>query len=1763
MSKESIVNDAVKSGGSYDIIRSRLEEQSKGLSQKVENLNNLRIKEFGGSKSEILSKIKIRTNNNCVPIDMAQVNGQLLVGYQVHLGMKTTASMKDVFYLYDLKEEHGEYKLIETDISKSFLSDPKFIEDFGNLMTYYKDNKLLQVSRKQDSLYVSFQIGSSINDLKVFKFIISDNNVIYQNDRANEEFGKAKSHCFDWIETTRKDHVEGLEPHVSILDKVFVETIKGDLTIKIENNTDGGGVIYNEPVENKMQVLEDAKISYAEINDLILLNVKPYNEDERYFIFNTVTEQVIRADAIGHACVELPENHGIVFPDGYYLANGDYKFFTSESENLEYFSTLAAPNGEDHMYVFFDAIEMCYVLYPYNLINKSIDNPIHAHGYSMFENGKVMIFRHSDNLNASKVHPLTIWKTPFYSDEFFFEIEKARSLEEKDRFLTNIGNAELVRSISDLYDVINFTKKEDVSTSLYEGIIRSSQKIIDDYHWLKDQRVDHINQDLIQIIETSDLIVEEFEKVKNIQNKAAETLSTTQKDHEELVSDIKLASPDKAAGYVVLLGGINKHIGHLISIRNERYIDVDAIEKMKVRIEEQKEYVNEKLLNLLQDRKSFDDYFNSIDKIELKMGDVEKVVDVEPLEQELESVNFNVTTINSEINNIEVKDSTITSTILDYVSEVFAKLNQTSAKLRNLKKSFLSKEAKTEFAAQFKLLSQSVSNGIGRADSPESCEEELAILVSQVEKLESKFSDFDEYLEEIYAKRDDINNTFESHKQQLVNNLQKRIGNIAKAARINLKSISKKVEGFDDIDELNTYFSSDAMVLKVNLLIENIKDIGGDVQSEELESELIKIKDMSMRSLRDNKDIFKNGGKIMVMGKHEFAVNHSPLDLTILNQDGKMVSHLTSTDYYQTVSNNQFDELSHLWDSEIPSESNEVYRAEYLAYLVLNDAINNKNNLNLELLNEASEENKLLKIINTYASSRYKDSYIKGVHDYDAEIFLKPLVAAYVGAGNMTLPQKSRSYSLAIYKNLKTRSGFFDELTSKVKNANTLKSVLNNADAWNNLKKEFLVENDFYFDTLSDNEKDDTVDALFGLLLHENFEAANNSFELEKAFSKFLNTKNVDLIKNDDNWIDYFEDIVLWLKSFVQLENKDSLKDFVFEAAAIHMVKDSDNSFVTKKDIDLNVKVEGLLGEHRTLDDGKKEITLDGFLSRLKYHHDVFYSSFEAFVELRKTVSEEEKEKLCLEDFRSKPLTSFVRNKLITEAYLPMIGDNFAKQMGTVGDTKRSDLMGLLLLISPPGYGKTTLIEYVANKLGLVFVKVNCPSIGHSVTSLDPSEAADSTSQKEINKINLAFEMGSNVLLYLDDIQHTNPEFLQKFISLCDGTRRVEGVWEGKTKTYDMRGKRFSVVMAGNPYTETGETFQIPDMLANRADIYNLGDILGGKVDTFKLSYIENSLTSNRVLAPLATRTMEDVYRFVKLSKGDNIPLDEFDFNYSPAEANEIVAVLKHMTKILEVVFSVNMEYIKSAATNDKYRVEPAFKLQGSYRNMNKMTEKLVSVMNDNEIQNLIVDHYTGESQTLTTGAESNMLKLKALMNILNVDEDARWDMICEEFNKNRKMGGEDSDSGQKIAMQLAELTNIVEKISGSKPDKTKQVKKDGIELEQLEMILDKFKNPQQVESNGIDLEQLEVILNKFKTEDVKHDVDLDKLDILIEKIKENQSEEKLIELFSKRMEDLQDNFIKIVSEKDKQFIETFNPMIRYFEATLEKYEAKQAKKDK
>ena len=523
--------------------------------------------------------------------------------------------------------------------------------------------------------------------------------------------------------------------------------------------------------------------------------------------------------------------------------------------------------------------------------------------------------------------------------------------------------------------------------------------------------------------------------------------------------------------------------------------------------------------------------------------------------------------------------------------------------------------------------------------------------------------------------------------------------------------------------------------------------------------------------------------------------------------------------------------------------------------------------------------------------------------------------------------------------------------------------------------------------------------------LHESF---LKYLREKKAYLKY--EKSVDALTDSPK--EQFELIQQWIGAF----SSNASKEVVMEVAILLLGKNFDKKRIVNAKSEIELK--GFHGEHKVTEGGKYTLNYHQFIEKMEQYELVEVPKYQQFTALKKELADRRKKSLRLSEFKPRVLSSFVRNKLIDKVYLPIFGDNLAKQIGTAGENTRTDRMGLLLLISPPGYGKTTLMEYIADRLGLVFMKINAPALGHHVTSLDPADAPNRAAAQELEKLNLAFEMGDNAMIYLDDIQHCHPEFLQKFISLCDAQRKIEGIWKGETKTYDFRGKRVAVVMAGNPYTESGDKFQIPDMLANRADIYNLGDIIGDSEEVFKLSYLENSITSNETLARLANKSSADVYTLITMAENGQKEGLNFESNHSPGELNEYVSVLKKLLRIRDVILKVNQEYIRSAAISDDYRIEPSFKLQGSYRNMNKLAEKVVPIMNEEELETLILSHYEGEVQTLTSDAEANFLKLKELIGRLSEAEKERWSAIKKTFIKNNSLRGigANNSMGQVIA---------------------------------------------------------------------------------------------------------------------------------------------------
>jgi MoxR-like ATPase len=754
------------------------------------------------------------------------------------------------------------------------------------------------------------------------------------------------------------------------------------------------------------------------------------------------------------------------------------------------------------------------------------------------------------------------------------------------------------------------------------------------------------------------------------------------------------------------------------------------------------------------------------------------------------------------------------------------------------------------------------------------------------------------------------------------------------------------------------------------------------------------------------------------------------------------------------VSDPRLAPLERYWPQAVVSETPALSRAEYLAGRLLQAAqLGAPGSLPWAALANLARQGPdghaaLLEQVRGFASARYQEGYQKGVHDEDATRLLAALLVMQDDAGLLAYGPTERALALLAWQ-----YGFDDaqrdSLQRRARAVLQMQALFSAAQGLQQLEAATAATLAAFarerLPQLLDGAEDastaarqlDTlaVQAAAYLLRQVAAERGTEAWctsgagldladalarELERSPALAHWRADLEAAPPAERW-QLARD---WVRAYAQAQAPQSLA-WVDDAASMLAVP------VPRQRINaaLDAQVTGLLAEHPRVNAGTMALNLNDFWRRFLHHaaHDV--PGFDALQTLRLELLSQEKARLRLAQFQAKPLSTFVRNRLIDEVYLPLIGDNLAKQLGAAGEGNRTDRMGLLLLISPPGYGKTTLMEYVADRLGLIFVRINCPALGHQVTSLDPATAPNGAARQELEKLNLGLAMGSNVMLYLDDIQHTAPEFLQKFIGLADATRRIEGLWNGETRSHDLRGKRFAIVMAGNPYTESGEVFKIPDMLANRADIHNLGDVLSGREALFALSYIENSLTANPALLPLASRDPQDVLRLVQLAQGEDVPPSAFAHGYGAAELEELTALFKRLFRARDLLLKVNQAYIESAARQDAYRTEPPFKLQGSYRNMTKLAARITALMSDAELDALLRDHYRGEAQTLTSGAEENLLKLAQLLGRPGADEHARWQAICDEFVRRRKLGGDDGDGSTRIASALLDVSRAVEEL--------------------------------------------------------------------------------------------------------------------------------------
>ena len=1581
--------------GAYEVLRDRLTAQAAELARRAEALNVRRGEEFGSTRLELVGTGRLRTEHSAVPRDVVAVGAALLFGSNAVPSREAGTRVDDVLALYD-----RDLKRLPDDAVPGLLDDPAFVREFAALHRYYRQARLLRLRRTEGKLLAVFQTGEKADDTRVLRWALSDDGrATFLDARGERDHVLPPSHDVAWIDSTREDHVLGRHPHVSIRGEVFVSTVGGALTVKVDDETEVEEGVYSEPVDEPLQSLADADIAYARVGALILLRIRPYKEDtDRHLVFNTLTRTVVRLDGIGRACRRLPEDQGIVFPGGYCLAVGTHKSYELETAELEFEREDRSPNGEDVLYAFHARAEGRSLLLSYNTIRKEMANPLPCQGWALFDDGALVVLR-ADTGESQRVHPVQWWTSPYVSDTH------AAAQPVGTGPLARIGNADLVRGISDCLSITGAVADTTPTNEVYEALLTACVRAADTHHWLADPELGDLHAPLAQLRDTAQQVLAEFATVQALTRQAEDALTEAAARVTEVVRRLRGESARSAAEWVTGLTELRHAQGHLLTLKDMRYADTARIEALAANTASDLAALGRRAVAHLAREDAFAGHDADVEQLVADAEAITTVAEAEPVAARMDDLAVGLRTVTEVVAGLDIADATVRTAILERIAGVLGGVNRARAALDGRRRELLGREGRAEFAAECALFGQSVTGALTAADSPEACDEQLALLLVQVENLESRFAEFDDFLATLADKREEVHEAFSARKQTLADARARRAERLADSANRVLRTVARRAAAQPDADAVTTYFTSDPMPAKVRRVADELRDLGDQVRAEELDGRLKAARQDALRALRDRTDLYADDGRTIRLGAHRFAVNTQPLDLTLVPHGDSLAFALTGTDYRSPVTDPDFTDTRPYWDRPLPSESPEVYRAEYLATRLLD-----------EHGPEALAEADLPALVRQAAETAYDEGYERGVHDHDATAILATLLRLHEGAGPLRHEPAARAAAQLFWAHGTTA----EEQRSWTLRAVSLaraRDTFGLTPAIADLQRE-----------LADVAGGEAPAAY----LFEELTSGPPGFVISSGTRTLLDKfrRTVGTSAYDDDLTALTDQaareqlVEAWLTAYACATGTGLAPGDLAEAVAAELCPGLTRY---ESDAPLTETVTGLLGTHPRITGRALPLRIDELLARTRRFRTHDAPGHRAYQHRRTALVGAERTRLRLDDYRPRVMSAFVRGRLIDEVYLPLIGDSLARQLGTTGDSKRTDSGGLLLLISPPGYGKTTLMEYVADRLGMILVKVDGPALGHTVTSLDPAEAPNATARQEIEKINFALAAGNNTLLYLDDIQHTSPELLQKFIPLCDATRRIEGVRDGAPRTYDLRGKRFAVCMAGNPYTESGSRFQVPDMLANRADVWNLGDVLTGRDDVFALSFIENALTANPVLAPLAGRDRADLDLLIRLAQGDPAAhADRLTHPCAPAELEQILAVLRHLITARDTVLAVNAEYIASAAQSDTTRTEPPFRLQGSYRTMNKIAQRVQPVMNDVEIAALIEDQYRAEAQTLTTGAEANLLKLAELRGTLTAEQSARWSELRAVHVRARSLGGPEDDPLARAVSALGLLADRI-----------------------------------------------------------------------------------------------------------------------------------------
>ena len=429
--------------------------------------------------------------------------------------------------------------------------------------------------------------------------------------------------------------------------------------------------------------------------------------------------------------------------------------------------------------------------------------------------------------------------------------------------------------------------------------------------------------------------------------------------------------------FVDALNAISALRGRLLTIRDYRYIDTAAIDAMAQSLSAAHDGVGTATGAFLSSAKALAPFEQRLASLDEQAGKATTAKQLAEHIAGMQAMSADLDMLSELMASLKVDDATQRTQVVEALSGLYARLNQARARADLRRKTLGSAESVAQFGAQFTLFAQSIASALGMANTPEKADEQLSRLMVQLEELESQFGEHEQFLGDILSKREELLEAFEAHKQALLEDRQRKAQSVFDAAARILEGLGRRTERFATPDELNAFFAGDALILKLRELATRLRELKDSVKADDVEARIKSARDQAVRALRDRSDLFEDGGNVIKLGpRHRFSVNTQALDLTLLPRGDHLAVHLTGTDFMEPLQDAALAELQPYWSVTLESESPTLYRSEYLAGQVLQDAAAGREGLSLDALQRAALDSEALnKLVRYYAAPRYRDGY--------------------------------------------------------------------------------------------------------------------------------------------------------------------------------------------------------------------------------------------------------------------------------------------------------------------------------------------------------------------------------------------------------------------------------------------------------------------------------------------------------------------------------------------------------------------------------------------------------------------------------------------------------------------------------------------------------------------------------------------------------------------------------------------------------------------